>query len=40
MVIVGYGDGRVTTRDITNNTANVVRFDVLDDDNIFVDIAD
>jgi ribose 5-phosphate isomerase A len=40
MVIVGYGDGRVTTRDITNNTANVVHFDVLDDDNIFVDIAD
>jgi len=40
MVIVGHGDGRVTTRDITNNTANVVRFDVLDDDNIFSDIAD
>jgi ribose 5-phosphate isomerase A len=40
VVIVGYGDGRVTTRDITNNAANVIRFDVLDDDNIFVDIAD
>jgi ribose 5-phosphate isomerase A len=40
VVIVGYGDGRVTTRDITNNTGNVVQFDVLDDDNIFVDIAD
>lgn len=40
VVIVGHGDGRVTTRDITNNTANVVRFDVLDDDNIFSDIAD
>ncbi len=40
VVVVGYGDGRVTTRDITNNTANVVRFDVLDDDNIFLDIAD
>ncbi|EBA12734.1 ribose-5-phosphate isomerase RpiA [Roseobacter sp. CCS2] len=40
VVIVGHGDGRVTTRDITNNTANVVRFDVLDDDNIFSDVAD
>lgn len=40
VVIVGYGDGRVTTRDITNNASNVIRFDVLDDDNIFVDIAD
>ena len=40
VVIVGHGDGRVTTRDITNNTANVIRFDVLDDDNIFVDISD
>ncbi|WP_342071556.1 ribose-5-phosphate isomerase RpiA [Yoonia algicola] len=40
VVIVGYGDGRVATRDITNDTGNVVQFDVLDDDNIFVDIAD
>jgi len=40
VVIVGYGDGRVTTRDITNNAANVIRFDILDDDNIFVDISD
>ena len=28
VIIVGHGDGRVTTRDLTNNTANVVRFDV------------
>lgn len=40
VVIVGHGDGKVTTRDITNNTADVVRFDVLDDDNIFSDLAD
>ncbi len=40
VVIVGHGDGRVTTRDITNDTASVVRFDVLDDDNIFAEIAD
>lgn len=40
VVIVGHGDGRVTTRDITNDTANIVRFDVLDDDNIFAKIAD
>lgn len=40
VVIVGYGDGRVTTRDITNDTANIVRFDVLDDDNIFAKVAD
>lgn len=40
VVIVGHGDGKVTVRDITNNSAEVVRFDVLDDDNIFADIAD
>ncbi len=40
VVVVGHGDGKVTIRDITNNTTEVVQFDVLDDDNIFVDIAD
>lgn len=40
VVIVGHGDGKVTIRDITNDTLEVVQFDVLDDDNIFVDIAD
>jgi ribose 5-phosphate isomerase A len=39
VVIVGHGDGKVTVRDITNDTAEVVRFDVRDDDNIFADIA-
>lgn len=40
MVIVGHGDGKVTIRDITNNTSEVVRYDVRDDDNIFANIAD
>ncbi len=40
VVVVGHGDGKVTVRDITNDTSEVVRFDVLDDDNIFVDISD
>ena len=39
VVIVGHGDGKVTVRDITNDTSKVVRFDVLDDDNIFAEIA-
>lgn len=39
-VVVGYGDGKVTVRDITNDTSEVVRFDVLDDDNIFAHITD
>jgi ribose 5-phosphate isomerase A len=37
---VGHGDGKVTVRDITNNTSEVVRYDVRDDDNIFAGIAD
>lgn len=40
VVIVGHADGTVTTRDITNDTSDVVRFEVLDDDNIFSDMAD
>ena len=40
VVIVGHGDGKVTVRDITNNTGEVVRYDVRDDDNIFADIND
>lgn len=40
VVVAGHGDGKVTVRDITNNTFEVVQFDVLDDDNIFVGIAD
>lgn len=40
MVIVGYGDGKVRIRDLTNNTAEIVHFDVRDDDNIFAEVAD
>ncbi|MGJ8622568.1 MAG: ribose-5-phosphate isomerase RpiA [Yoonia sp.] len=40
MVIVGHGDGKVTVRDITNDTSEVVQYDVRDDDNIFADIAE
>jgi ribose 5-phosphate isomerase A len=40
VVIVGHGDGKVTVNDITNETSEVVRFDVRDDDNIFADIND
>ena len=39
VVVVGHGDGKVTVRDITNDTSKVVRFDVRDDDNIFDEIA-
>ncbi len=39
-VIVGHGDGKVTVRDITNNTGEVVHYDVRDDDNIFADISE
>ena len=40
VVIVGHGTGKVEVRDITNNTTEIVRYDVRDDDNIFADIAD
>ncbi len=40
MVIVGHSDGRVTVRDILNDATEEVRFNVLDDDNIFADVTD
>ncbi|MDX8351237.1 ribose-5-phosphate isomerase RpiA [Cognatiyoonia sp. IB215182] len=40
MVIVGHANGKVEVTDITNGINEVVRFDVRDDDNIFVNIAD
>jgi ribose 5-phosphate isomerase A len=40
MVVVGYGDGKVSVRDLTNNTGELVRYDVRDDDNIFGNLAD
>ncbi len=39
-VIVGHGDGKVTVRDLTNNTAEIVHYDVRDDDNIFAEVSD
>ncbi len=40
VVIVGQANGHVEVRDITNDTREVVRFDVRDDDNIFADLSD
>jgi ribose 5-phosphate isomerase A len=40
VVIVGHGNGKVEVRDITNDTSDVVQFDVQDDDNLFADLAD
>ena len=40
VVVVGHANGQVDIRDITNNTHEVVRFDVRDDDNIFADLSD
>ena len=39
-VVVGHGDGKVTVRDLSGGAAEVVHYDVRDDDNIFVDIDD
>jgi ribose 5-phosphate isomerase A len=40
IIIVGYGDGRVEVRDINAGSVEESRFDFLDSDNIFTDIAD
>lgn len=40
VAIIGHADGRVTTRDLSSNSASVVRYEVLDDFNIFVDAGD
>ncbi len=39
-VIVGYGDGRVETRDINEGTVETDRLDFLETDNLFTDLAD
>ncbi|MEO9819185.1 MAG: ribose-5-phosphate isomerase RpiA [Paracoccaceae bacterium] len=39
-VIVGYGDGRVETRDINEGTVETDRIDFLETDNLFTDLAD
>ncbi len=40
IVIVGYGDGRVETRDINQGTIEQDRLDFLENDNLFTDLAD
>ena len=39
-VIVGYGDGRVETRDINEGTVEQDRLDFVETDNLFTDLAD
>ena len=39
-VVIGYGDGRVEVRDIVKGEIDKERFDFLEDDNLFGDIAD
>lgn len=39
-VVVGYGDGRVTVRDLEDNGGAEIHFSVLDDTNIFADLGD
>lgn len=40
VVVIGYGDGRVETRDINKGSVEQNRFDFLDDENLFSDLAD
>ena len=39
-VVIGYGDGRVEVRDINEGTIEETKFDFLETDNLFSDIAD
>ncbi len=39
-VVIGYGDGRVEVRDINEGTVEETRFDFLETDNLFSDIAE
>ncbi|MBM1219574.1 ribose-5-phosphate isomerase RpiA [Ponticoccus sp. SC2-23] len=39
-VVIGYGDGRVEVRDIVKGEIDTERFDFLEEDNLFGDIAD
>lgn len=40
IVIVGYGDGRVETRDINQGTIEQDKLDFVENDNLFTDLAD
>ncbi|MEY1556112.1 ribose-5-phosphate isomerase RpiA [Yoonia sp. R2331] len=39
-VVIGYGDGRVEVQDINTGTSEETRFDFLETDNLFSDMAD
>jgi ribose 5-phosphate isomerase A len=39
-VIIGYGDGRVETRDINEGTVTGERLDFVEADNLFTDLSD
>jgi len=39
-VILGYGDGRVETRDINEGTVQEDRLDFVESDNLFTDLGD
>lgn len=39
-VVIGYGDGRVEVRDINEGTVDEEKFDFLEEDNIFTEVAD
>jgi len=39
-VVIGYGDGRVDVRDVNEGTIESEKFDFLENDNLFTDIAD
>jgi ribose 5-phosphate isomerase A len=40
IVILGYGDGRVETRDINEGTVEEDRLDFVETDNLFTDLQD
>jgi ribose 5-phosphate isomerase A len=40
VLILGYGDGRVETRDINAGTVEQDRLDVMETDNLFTDLSD
>jgi ribose 5-phosphate isomerase A len=40
VVVIGFGDGRVEIRDVSKGSVEEERFDFLEDDNLFRDLAD
>ncbi len=40
VVVIGYGDGRVEVRDVNKGSVEETRFDFVDNDNIFNEVAD